>query len=131
MGKDFKLPVEWLRQAEYDLETAEAMFKAKRFIYTVFMCHLAIEKMLKALYTKAFEKSPSKTHDLIYLFQKIEMKTTKQYLDFLKSLNDLSVLSRYPDELERLMSQFTESRTQGILEKTKEVFLWLRKRLQE
>ena len=32
-------PNEWFRQAEYDMKTAEAMFKARRYIYVVFMCH--------------------------------------------------------------------------------------------
>lgn len=40
---------EWLTQSEYDLGTAESLYLAGRYIYTVFMCHLAIEKALKAL----------------------------------------------------------------------------------
>jgi HEPN domain-containing protein len=50
--KRFKPPVEWFKQADYDLETAEAMFITGRYIYTVFMCHLSIEKELKGLYAK-------------------------------------------------------------------------------
>ena len=60
----FKPPEEWFRQADYDLETAEAMFKAGRYIYTVFMCHLSIEKALKGLYAKRFRKDPPKIHNL-------------------------------------------------------------------
>ena len=67
----FKLPEEWLKQSSYDFETAEAMFKTGRYIYTVFMCHLTVEKSLKALYAKMFKKDSSKTHDLIYLVKKI------------------------------------------------------------
>jgi len=40
---------EWVKQAQYDIDTAHAMLKAGRNIYCVFMCHLAIEKM--ALWT--------------------------------------------------------------------------------
>jgi len=32
---------EWLKQADYDMETAEIMFDNKRHIYAVFMCHLS------------------------------------------------------------------------------------------
>jgi hypothetical protein len=39
----------WLVQVDYDLATAEHMLHAGRYIYVVFMCHLALEKMLKAL----------------------------------------------------------------------------------
>ena len=43
---------EWLKQADYDFETAKAMFDTGRYIYSIFMCHLTIEKVLKAWYTK-------------------------------------------------------------------------------
>lgn len=50
MNKRLKPSEEWFTQAKYDLETAEAMFKTRRYIYTVFMCHLSIEKALKGVY---------------------------------------------------------------------------------
>ena len=34
-----KHPEEWLRQADYDMDTAEFMFSGERYFYTVFMCH--------------------------------------------------------------------------------------------
>lgn len=37
----------WLDSAQYDLKTAEHTFNARRYIHTVFMCHLALEKILK------------------------------------------------------------------------------------
>ena len=40
---------EWLRQSEYDIDTAEAMCRAGRYVYAAFMCQLAIEKALKGL----------------------------------------------------------------------------------
>jgi HEPN domain-containing protein len=39
------------------LGTAEAMFDAGRYIYTVFMWHLSIEKALKGLYAKKFKRT--------------------------------------------------------------------------
>lgn len=41
----FKPVEEWFIQADYDLATAKAMFKTARYIYTIFMCHLSIEKV--------------------------------------------------------------------------------------
>ncbi len=40
----------WLNIAEYDLEPAMAMQNSGRYLYTVFMCQQALEKLLKALY---------------------------------------------------------------------------------
>ena len=43
--------VYWLELAEYDLESANAMFKTGRWFYVVIMCQQAIEKVCKGLYT--------------------------------------------------------------------------------
>jgi len=37
---------EWLKQADYDMDTADAMFTSARYLYAVFMCHLSIEKCI-------------------------------------------------------------------------------------
>ena len=46
----------WTNGAKYDLSVANAMLKSKKYPYALFMGHLALEKLLKALvvkYTKA------------------------------------------------------------------------------
>jgi len=40
----------WLDIAEYDLDTAEAMFLSGRWLYVVFMCQQAIEKLCKGTF---------------------------------------------------------------------------------
>ena len=55
-----KRPQEWIRQADYDIDTAEFMFNGGRYFYAVFMCHLSIEKALKGLYQARAKQSASK-----------------------------------------------------------------------
>ena len=62
---------EWLRQAEYDMNTAEFMFGGGRYFYAVFMCHLSIEKVLKGLYYEKRKELPPKVHNLLYLFTRL------------------------------------------------------------
>ncbi len=125
----FKPPMEWFKQAAYDLETAEVMFNTGRYIYTVFMCHLSIEKALKGLYAKKFEMGSPKIHDLSFLTKQIDLKIPELLQDFLEDLNDLSVPTRYPDELESLLKQYNKDRTRKILSQTKELLLWLKEKL--
>lgn len=126
---NFKLPEEWLKQATYDLETANVMFEAGRYIYTVFMCHLSIEKALKGLYAEKFKKDPPKTHDLNYLCEKISLNLSDELQKFLDNLNDLSVPTRYPDELAKLLKQYRKVNTAKALNEAKELLLWLKKQL--
>ena len=125
----YKLPDEWFKQADYDLVTAEAMFNTGRYIYVVFMCHLSIEKALKGLYAKNLKKDPPKVHNLNYLCEKIELELEKKMQDFIDNLNDLSVPTRYPDEMERLLKDYKKGATEKVLEKTKELLSWLKQML--
>ena len=64
----------WIALAEYDLEIARRMLATRRFLYVVFMCHLTLEKMLKAHFTESTQSIPVKTHDLIYLIKKSQLE---------------------------------------------------------
>jgi len=124
-----KSPQEWLKQADYDMETAEIMFDNKRYFYAVFMCHLSIEKALKGLYTQKLNKTPPKTHNLIFLVEKIKLELSEDLYDFIFTLNGVSVPTRYPDELQKLQKDYNTAKTRVLLEKSKEALKWLKARL--
>lgn len=129
LDSEFKPPEEWFKQAEYDLETSEAMFLVGRYIYTVFMCHLSIEKALKGLYAKKFQKDPPKIHNLNYLAEKIELDISQDFQDFIDKLNNLSVPTRYPDELDRLLKDYKQDATKAVLGNSKGLLLCLKQKL--
>ncbi len=121
-----KKPSEWFKQADYDMDTADTMFTGKRYIYAVFMCHLSIEKTLKGLYQKILKEVPPNTHSLLFLLEKIELDLTQELYDFVFLLNRVSVPTRYPDDLARIMKDFDRKKTKEILTKSKEVLEWLK-----
>ncbi|MBI4330128.1 MAG: HEPN domain-containing protein [Chloroflexi bacterium] len=125
----FKPPEEWFKQAEYDLKTAEAMLKARRYINAVFMCHLAIEKALKGLYAKKFQKDPPKIHNLNYFAEAIGIELSEDLRDFMDNLNTVSVPARYPDELKRLLKEYTPEPTKNVLKRTKELLRCLKEKV--
>lgn len=124
-----KLPQEWLRQADYDMDTAEFMFNGGRYIYAVFMCHLSIEKALKGIYQEKLAESPPKTHNLLYLMEKVRLQLSEDLYDSVFTLNRVSIPTRYPDNLERMLKDFNKERTQELLQKGREVLKWLKARL--
>lgn len=128
--KHSTLTQEWFKQAEYDLGTANAMFRSRRYIYTVFMCHLCLEKTLKGLIA-ADGRVPVKSHDLIFLLDRSGMLLPKQHVEFLEMLNDVSVPTRYPDDLEHLITQYPRKRTKDIVDQCREVFEWIKNYLQK
>lgn len=119
----------WVALAEYDLETARHMLKTGRYLYVVFLCHLALEKVLKAHVTEATQSIPAKSHDLIYLVKKSGLSVPQPYLDFVGKINNASVPTRYPDDLQRSLSAYPEPIVRGYLRQTEEVVAWLKQNL--
>lgn len=123
MSKNYQ---EWLAQAEYDINTAELLFNGERYFYTVFMCHLAIEKALKGIYAKQFNKTPTKTHNLLYLIEIINLQIPSDYINFIFTLNRVSVPTRYPENLQTMLHDYNEQRTKEMLDNSKELLKWLK-----
>ncbi|MFH0926645.1 MAG: HEPN domain-containing protein [bacterium] len=119
-------PEEWLKQCDYDLSTAEYMFRGKRYFYAVFMCHLSIEKALKGLFQKRLKDVPPKTHNLIYLINKLDIKTSEDIGRFLVKLNQTSVVTRYPEDIAKLQKDYTQSIVKETFIKTKETIKWIK-----
>lgn len=122
-----KKSAEWRKQSDYDMDTAEFMFRGKRYFYSVFMCHLSVEKALKGLYQKKLKEVPPKVHNLIYFLNKLGVKPPENIGRFLVRLNEASVITRYPEELDKLRKEYTKAVVKEILSKSKEALKWIKK----
>lgn len=121
----------WLELSDYDLETAEAMQKTKRFLYVGFMCHLVIEKILKALYVLTKKSTPPYTHNLTILAKDSDIfpELSDAQKDFLELLNPLNIEARYPSYKDKLQKTLSKEKCSEILTQTKEFQQWIRKKL--
>lgn len=117
----------WIDSAFYDLETAEHMFRTERYIYTVFMCHLSLEKIFKAKVEEQINKMPPKVHDLLYLAQMTNLSLPEDIEKFLAEVSNLSIVTRYPGDFQQAFKDFSKERSESILIKAKEVFQWIKK----
>ena len=118
-------PEEWLTQANYDMDTADYMFRGGRYMYTVFMCHLSLEKALKGRYAEKLGKELPKTHNLLYLLEKMKLTLPEDLFDFISTLNRVSVPTRYPDDLQRILKDYDKKKTKEVLDQSKQVLQWL------
>ena len=121
----------WLEISDYDLITAEAMLKSKRYLYVGFMCHQAIEKILKALYSGLKNEVPPYTHNLIYLAEKIGIyeKLSSEHKIFIDTIDPMNIEARYPSYKKDLLKILTEEKCIELLNKTKEFHNWIKKKL--
>jgi len=117
---------EWLKQADYDMDTAEFMLNGGKRFYAVFMCHLSIEKALKGLYSHRLKRSPPRVHNLVFLLNEAGLKPPQTVGRFLVKLNQVSVATRYPENLDDLEKDFTPSVVQRMLSQGKEALEWIK-----
>jgi HEPN domain-containing protein len=118
--------LEWLKQADYDLDTAQFMCTGGRYFYAVFMCHLTVEKALKGLYQQRLQETPPKTHNLIYPLDRIGLRPDQDKGSVITRLNEASITTRYPDDIDSLQSNYTQEITTQILAQTKEILEWIK-----
>jgi len=91
----------WVELSKYDIKTADAMFKSRRYLYVLFTCQQAVEKTLKALVTKNIKKFPPKTHDLLKLTELSGIDVDETKKEFLSRLlfitSKLDIIKKLPE----------------------------------
>ena len=115
----------WLDVAQYDLETAQAMDRSGRYLYTAFMCQQAIEKVLKALHLQTFEQEAPHSHNLPYLAGLLQLELSEDHVRLLARLSAYYIEGRYPTYRQKLSQLLDAETSQVVLKQTGDVFTWL------
>lgn len=82
--------------------------------------------MLKAHATEVAQAFAPKTHDLIFLIKKSELVLPLPLLDFISNINNASIPTRYPEDLSRILKNYSESVARSYLQQTTKAPEWLK-----
>lgn len=119
----------WVDAAEYDLVTAEAMYNTGRWLYVVFMCQQAVEKLVKGLYTLYVDDNVPRSHNIsniIYKFSdRLAEEIPEDTLMLFERLTAYYLDGRYPSFKSKLNEALDKETATKILTETKEVYKWL------
>ena len=124
-----KATANWLQSMGYDLKTVSTLLKDRKYIYVVFMCHLAIEKALKAVLSEMFKELPPYTHNLNRLIELGNIKLPHKHQDFINKINLQSVPTRYPEDFKKLSKEFNKKIAEDYLKQTRGVITWLKQNI--
>ncbi len=121
----------WLDLSNYDLETAVAMQKSKRYLYVGFLCHQTIEKIFKSYFTHLKNEIPPFSHSLSYIAKKGSFYEdfSEEQKDFIDQVEPLNIEARYPSHKERLLKSLNKKKCQEILINTKKLQEWIKLKL--
>lgn len=120
-----KIVAYWREHAKYDLDTADSLLSSGRFPYCLFMCHLAIEKILKGIIVEKIKDHAPYTHNLIELASGSGMDFSSAQQSLIAELNEFNLEARYPDWKRDFYKTATKEFSADYLAKTKELFVWL------
>ena len=121
----------WVKTAEDDWETLQILFTQKRYLHSLFWCHLMLKKNCKANWVRCNDENvPPKIHNLTKLIQQTDLIFNEEDIIFIKNFNDFQIEGRYPNYLFEMNEICTKERTSDLLEKAKLIKICLQEKLQ-
>ncbi|KPJ55767.1 hypothetical protein AMJ49_06400 [Parcubacteria bacterium DG_74_2] len=117
----------WNKTAQYDFETAEFLFKGKRYPECLFFCHLMIEKTLKALVVERTKTHAPYIHQLVDLAKIAKIDLTEKQIDYLTEITQFNIAARYDAYKFDFYKRCTKNYTKKYFKISKELYLWLKK----
>jgi HEPN domain-containing protein len=120
----------WQESADHDLNAAESLFAADKFDWCLFIGHLVLEKILKALYVQDNQnKLPPKTHNLIKLAESTGIVLNADQKFFLDEVNDFNLEVRYPEYKGEFYKKCTKNFAEPYFLGIKEMVQWIKSHL--
>lgn len=115
----------WRDSANQDYGTMQNLFKSKDFSWSLFLGHLVIEKLLKALYVKKYQKHAVFSHDLLRLAKKNDLELSDDFQEWLDSITTFNLNARYDNYKQNFHKICTKDFTEEWINKIEIIRKWL------
>ncbi len=123
---DFKkIKNHWIVTSNDDFLTMIELFKSKSYNWALFVGHISIEKLLKALYVKLHKKHAPTIHNLYRLAELCEIELTDEYSDWLDTITSFNINARYDDYKKEFYNLCTRKYTKLWIDRIKELRKWI------
>ncbi|MBM4401812.1 MAG: HEPN domain-containing protein [Candidatus Cloacimonetes bacterium] len=119
----------WEKTAAQDIKVAEDNFKLEHYNYALFFCHLFLERILKALYTKRKQKLPPPIHNLTKIAKDAGVEMDEKLRADLDEITTFNVAARYDNVKLAFYKKATREFAKKYMKRAKEIYLWLKKQL--
>ena len=117
----------WIKEADEALTVGEHLFEKGDYSYTLFFGHLALEKLLKALYVENNKEHAPPLHNLHRLAKMAKLALDEDRKKDFLTITSFNIEARYPDIKRSFRKKCTKEFTQEQMEIIKEIYQWLKK----
>ena len=121
----------WLSQVHEDISAAECLLQGGHWLYVAFLCHQAIEKVLKAYYIANNDDDPPYIHSHGRLLEicGLTEEISSENLRFIDFMVPMYIKARYPVQKLAAARLLNKDTCLHIINKTKELIQWIEERL--
>lgn len=116
----------WISEAEEALMVAKHLFEKKDYSYALFFGHLAVEKILKAVYVQNNKEHAPPIHNLHRLGKLTGIYLDRDKIERLILISSFNIEARYPDIKRSFRQKCTKEFTTGQMEIIEGIFKWLK-----
>ncbi len=118
----------WLSNAKEDIESAQIMLSAKKYLYVGFMLQQCMEKALKAYFIFKNKEQHPFTHNLLKLTQTTQLDEilNKNQRQLILRLSPLYIETRYLEYKSNISSILTQAYCEKLLTETEELYVWIK-----
>ncbi len=97
----------WVDGSIDAMDTAQKLFESKKYHHALFFLHLAIEKILKALYISMKDEAPPYIHNLRQISEIAGLKFSEAEMDQLDQISEFNVSARYEEHKYKIYKKAT------------------------
>ena len=120
----------WTDSAQNDLDASENLMNSKNYDWALFVGHLCIEKLIKAIYVQNNDNQvPPKIHNLSRLLELSLVQSNEDLYFKLLEINKFNIEARYPKYKQEFYKLCTLEYASENHNKIREVYNWLRQQL--
>lgn len=119
----------WIDSSDKDYHTMKDMYKTKHYNWALFLGHLVIEKLSKAVYVKNKKKFPPLIHDLRRILEKADISLTKEQIVIFDTVSRFNINARYDDYKQAFYKLCTKEFTTKWINEIKKIRGWIKNTL--
>jgi HEPN domain-containing protein len=119
----------WRVTSNDDFKTMNELFLSRSYSWALFVGHISVEKLLKALYVKLHGKHAPTIHNLYRLAELCKIDLTDEFSDWLDTITSFNINARYDDYKREFYSLCTREYTETWIVRIKELRKWIEQML--
>lgn len=128
---NIELMEHWIESSDNDYDVMMTLYNGEKYSWCLFLGHLVLEKLIKAIYAKNNPASPYavKKHDLLFLANKSNINLDDDKKAKLDLITTFNMNARYEDYKKDFSSKCTKEYTDKQVSTIEEMRAWLKTQL--